>query len=112
MRVFLAEPRGFCAGVDRAIEIVKIALARHGAPVYVKHQIVHNPYVVKSLEQMGAVTVEDVRDGTYIGNQASGPGGPPEARWIRCHPRICASLTMGLMHKARLAGGSAYLRTP
>ena len=79
MRVFLAMPRGFCAGVDRAIEIVKIALARHGAPVYVKHQIVHNPYVVKSLEQMGAVTVEDVRDIPEGANVVfSAHGSPPE----------------------------------
>ena len=79
VRVFLAEPRGFCAGVDRAIEIVKIALARHGAPVYVKHQIVHNPYVVKSLEQMGAVTVEDVRDIPEGANVVfSAHGSPPE----------------------------------
>ena len=50
VKVFLAAPRGFCAGVDRAIEIVEVALKRFGPPVYVKHQIVHNPYVVKSLE--------------------------------------------------------------
>ncbi|MCE2458039.1 MAG: hypothetical protein J4G14_09520 [Dehalococcoidia bacterium] len=79
VRVFLAMPRGFYAGVDRAIEIVKIALARHGAPVYVKHQIVHNPYVVKSLEQMGAVTVEDVRDIPEGANVVfSAHGSPPE----------------------------------
>ena len=62
VKVYLAAPRGFCAGVDRAIDVVEIALERLGAPVYVKHQIVHNPYVVQSLEAQGAVTVEDVRD--------------------------------------------------
>lgn len=62
MKVFLAAPRGFCAGVDRAIDIVEIALQRFGAPVYLKHEIVHNSYVGKSLEARGAVTVEDVRD--------------------------------------------------
>ena len=62
MKVFLAAPRGFCAGVDRAIDIVEIALQRFGAPVYLKHEIVHNSYVGRSLEARGAVTVEDVRD--------------------------------------------------
>ena len=56
----MAAPRGFCAGVVRAIDIVELALQRFGPPVYVKHQIVHNPYVVESLEMEGAITVEDV----------------------------------------------------
>ena len=60
MKVFLGVPRGFCAGVDRAIDVVELALDRYGPTVYVKHQIVHNPYVVKSLEDKGAITVEDV----------------------------------------------------
>ena len=60
MQVYLGVPRGFCAGVVRAIDVVDLALQRHGAPVYVKHQIVHNPYVVNSLEEKGAITVEDV----------------------------------------------------
>ena len=51
MKVYLGVPRGFCAGVVRAVDVVNIALERFGAPVYVKHQIVHNPYVVKSLEK-------------------------------------------------------------
>ena len=62
MKVYLAAPRGFCAGVDRAIDVVEIALERFGPPVYLKHEIVHNSSVVKSLEARGAVTVEDVRD--------------------------------------------------
>ena len=60
MKVFLGIPRGFCAGVVRAIDVVELALQRYPHPVYVKHQIVHNPYVVKSLEDKGAITVEDV----------------------------------------------------
>jgi 4-hydroxy-3-methylbut-2-enyl diphosphate reductase len=60
LQVFLAAPRGFCAGVVRAVDIVEIALERHGAPVYVKHEIVHNPHVVADLEAQGAVTVETV----------------------------------------------------
>ena len=58
-RVLLAAPRSFCAGVDRAIEIVERLLEQHGAPVYVRHQIVHNENVVRRLEQLGAVFVED-----------------------------------------------------
>ena len=59
MRILLANPRGFCAGVDRAIEIVDLALARFGPPVYVRHEIVHNRYVVEGLRRKGAVFVED-----------------------------------------------------
>ena len=59
-RVLLARPRGFCAGVERAIEIVEQALARYGAPVYVRHEIVHNKRVVDSLRKKGARFVEDV----------------------------------------------------
>ncbi len=62
MEVFLGIPRGFCAGVVRAINIVELALEKYSPPVYVKHQIVHNPYVVQSLESKGARTVEDVDD--------------------------------------------------
>ena len=60
MEVLLARPRGFCAGVTRAIEIVERALALHGAPVYVFHEIVHNGYVVRELEARGAVFVDDI----------------------------------------------------
>ena len=62
MKVVLAQPRGFCAGVIRAIEIVERALARHGAPVYVRHEIVHNRHVVETLKRKGAVFVKDVAD--------------------------------------------------
>ncbi|MEM8985311.1 MAG: 4-hydroxy-3-methylbut-2-enyl diphosphate reductase [Pseudomonadota bacterium] len=60
LTVRLAAPRGFCAGVDRAIRIVELALKKHGAPVYVRHEIVHNRYVVERLEKMGAVFVEEL----------------------------------------------------
>jgi 4-hydroxy-3-methylbut-2-enyl diphosphate reductase len=60
--VILAEPRGFCAGVDRAIEIVERALAKFGAPIYVRHEIVHNTYVVNELRSKGAVFIEDLAD--------------------------------------------------
>jgi 4-hydroxy-3-methylbut-2-enyl diphosphate reductase len=62
MKVILAQPRGFCAGVVRAIDIVERALKRFGAPVYVRHEIVHNHHVVKSLEAKGAVFVEDLAE--------------------------------------------------
>jgi 4-hydroxy-3-methylbut-2-enyl diphosphate reductase len=62
VKVYIGLPRGFCAGVVRAIDIVELALEKFGAPVYVKHQIVHNPHVVQSLEKKGAITVEDVED--------------------------------------------------
>ncbi len=60
MTVLLAEPRGFCAGVDRAIQIVERALEKYGAPVYVRHEIVHNRFVVENLEAQGAVFVEEL----------------------------------------------------
>jgi 4-hydroxy-3-methylbut-2-enyl diphosphate reductase len=60
--VLLAEPRGFCAGVDRAIEIVERALQKFGAPIYVRHEIVHNTYVVNDLKQKGAVFIEDLAE--------------------------------------------------
>ena len=69
MQVILANPRGFCAGVDRAIEIVEQALARFGAPIYVRHEVVHNRYVVENLRAKGAVFVEEldeVPDGATV----------------------------------------------
>ena len=60
--VILAEPRGFCAGVDRAIEIVERALAKFGAPIYVRHEIVHNTYVVNELKAKGAIFIEELSD--------------------------------------------------
>ncbi|MEQ9606468.1 MAG: 4-hydroxy-3-methylbut-2-enyl diphosphate reductase [Kiloniellaceae bacterium] len=62
LTVFLANPRGFCAGVERAIAIVERALEQYGAPVYVRHEIVHNRFVVESLEAKGAVFVEELKE--------------------------------------------------
>ena len=60
--ILLAEPRGFCAGVDRAIEIVERALSKFGAPIYVRHEIVHNTYVVNDLKTKGAIFIEELAD--------------------------------------------------
>jgi len=79
LKVYLGVPRGFCAGVVRAIDIVELALKKYGSPIYVKHQIVHNPFVVASLEEKGVITVEDVQeiphDATVV---FSAHGSPPE----------------------------------
>jgi 4-hydroxy-3-methylbut-2-en-1-yl diphosphate reductase len=75
LRLLLAAPRGFCAGVDRAIKIVELALEQHGAPVYVRHEIVHNRFVVDSLKAKGAVFVEEldeVPDGAHVVFSAHG----------------------------------------
>ncbi len=60
MNVYIANPRGFCAGVDRAIQIVEMALEKYGAPVYVRHEIVHNKFVVEGLKQRGAIFVDEL----------------------------------------------------
>ena len=68
-KIYLANPRGFCAGVDRAIEIVEMSLKRYGAPIYVRHEIVHSRHVVNSLRKRGAVFVEEldeVPDGALV----------------------------------------------
>ena len=62
LKILLASPRGFCAGVDRAIEIVEKALKKFGAPVYVRHEIVHNKQVVENLKQLGAIFVEELNE--------------------------------------------------
>ena len=62
MKVILANPRGFCAGVDRAIEIVERALEMLGAPIYVRHEVVHNRFVVESLSKRGAIFVDELSD--------------------------------------------------
>ena len=100
MDVVLSAPRGFCAGVVRAIEVVELCLGRFGPPVYVKHQIVHNPYVVASLERKGSITVEDVEEippGSVV--VFSAHGSPPEdfqkaeARGLKVIDATCPLVT-------------------
>ena len=100
MEVLLSSPRGFCAGVVRAIDVVDICLKRFGPPVYVKHQIVHNPHVVNDLESRGAITVEEVEEvpeGSLV--VFSAHGSPPEdfekarARNLRVIDAVCPLVT-------------------
>ena len=79
MELFLATPRGFCAGVVRAIEIVERALDLYGTPIYVKHEIVHNKYVVNDLAKKGAITLKDINEAPSGGIVIfSAHGSPPK----------------------------------
>jgi 4-hydroxy-3-methylbut-2-enyl diphosphate reductase len=100
LEVFLSSPRGFCAGVVRSIEVVDICLQRYGPPVYVKHQIVHNPHVVTDLERKGAITVETIEEippGSLV--VFSAHGSPPEdfrqaeERGLRVIDAVCPLVT-------------------
>ena len=62
LKIYLASPRGFCAGVKRAIEIVEKSISKFGAPVYVRHEIVHNKQVVEELKEKGAIFVDELSD--------------------------------------------------
>jgi 4-hydroxy-3-methylbut-2-en-1-yl diphosphate reductase len=99
-RVLLAKPRGYCAGVDRAVQTVEMALERFGAPVYVRKQIVHNTHVVKTLEERGAIFVEEteaVPEGSMVVFSAHGvsPGVRDEAkdRGLRTIDATCPLVT-------------------
>ena len=100
MEVILSSPRGFCAGVVRSIEVVDICLRKFGAPVYVKHQIVHNPHVVADLERKGAITVETIEEippGSVV--VFSAHGSPPDdfrratERGLRVVDAVCPLVT-------------------
>src|SRR3978361_291211 len=79
LKVLLATPRGFCAGVDRAIQIVERAIGKYGAPVYVRHEIVHNRHVVERLKALGAVFVEELEECPRAGPVLLPPQGVPKA---------------------------------
>src|ERR1700679_1195194 len=88
-KIILAEPRGFCAGVDRAVEAVRSALRSYGRPLYVRHQIVHNRFVLEALEREGAIFVESLDEGppanaSFSVRMASRPANGTEPRIARC----------------------------
>ncbi len=108
--VLLAEPRGFCAGVDRAIEIVERALEKFGAPIYVRHEIVHNTYVVNDLKAKGARFIEDLNDvpaGATLVFSAHGVSQAvqreAEARGFRIFDATCPLVTKVHVEVAKLA---------
>ena len=110
MRVILAQPRGFCAGVIRAIDIVEQALARFGAPVYVRHEIVHNRHVVEGLRAKGAVFVDDpaeVPPGALLIFSAHGVApavrGAAQERGLRVIDATCPLVTKVHVEAARMA---------
>src|SRR6476620_11786041 len=99
-RVLLASPRGYCAGVDRAVIAVEQALEQHGAPVYVRKQIVHNKHVVATLERRGAIFVEEtdeVPEGALVVFSAHGVSPAvvqsPEDRGLRTSDATCPLVT-------------------
>jgi 4-hydroxy-3-methylbut-2-en-1-yl diphosphate reductase len=108
MDITLANPRGFCAGVDRAIEIVNRALETLGAPIYVRHEVVHNRYVVDDLKQRGAIFVEEldeVPDGATVIFSAHGVSqavrGVAEARGLKVFDATCPLVTKVHLEVAR-----------
>ena len=109
MKVILANPRGFCAGVDRAIVIVEQALERFGAPIYVRHEVVHNKFVVDELKRKGAVFVEELDEvpaGNTVIFSAHGVSkevrSEAEARGLRVFDATCPLVTKVHMEVARM----------
>jgi 4-hydroxy-3-methylbut-2-enyl diphosphate reductase len=109
VEILLAQPRGFCAGVDRAIEIVERAIKLFGAPIYVRHEIVHNAYVVADLRRKGAIFIEelsDVPEGATLIFSAHGVSkavrGEAEARGLRVFDATCPLVTKVHMEVAKM----------
>ncbi|NML27142.1 4-hydroxy-3-methylbut-2-enyl diphosphate reductase [Zoogloea dura] len=109
MEVLLANPRGFCAGVERAIEIVERALALYGAPIYVRHEVVHNRFVVEGLRAKGAIFIEELSDvpaGNTVIFSAHGVSqtvrSEAEARGLRVFDATCPLVTKVHLEVARM----------
>ena len=109
MRIILSQPRGFCAGVDRAIEIVERALQVHGTPIYVRHEVVHNKYVVDDLRMQGAVFVEDLSEVPAGGTVVFSAHGvsqavrqDADARGLRVFDATCPLVTKVHVEVARM----------
>jgi len=112
MQVILANPRGFCAGVDRAIDIVERALQLHGAPIYVRHEVVHNKYVVDDLRGKGAVFVEElaeVPEGATVVSSAHGVSQAirreAQARKLKVFDATCPLVTKVHVEVAKMHDG-------
>ena len=108
MNILLANPRGFCAGVDRAIAIVERVLELHGAPIYVRHEVVHNRFVVEGLRQRGAIFVEDLADVPDGATLVFSAHGVPlqvrqeaESRQLRVYDATCPLVTKVHLEVAR-----------
>ena len=118
MRAIIAKPRGFCAGVERAIRIVELALARYGGPIYVRKEIVHNSHVVRRLREAGAVFVDEL-DEVPPGAVTilSAHGSPPEvyraarARGLRLIDATCPLVTK-VHHEVRRYVRNGYRIVP
>jgi len=112
LTLLLASPRGFCAGVDRAIQIVEQAIVKHGAPVYVRHEIVHNRHVVERLERMGAVFVDELDacpdDRPVVFSAHGVPKRVPEAARLR--NMIYLDATCPLVSKVHIEAERHYAR--
>ncbi|MDR1662647.1 MAG: 4-hydroxy-3-methylbut-2-enyl diphosphate reductase [Azoarcus sp.] len=111
IEILLANPRGFCAGVERAIEIVDRALARHGAPIYVRHEVVHNRFVVDDLRARGAVFVETLDEVPDDGTVIFSAHGVPQSvrqkaarRGLRVFDATCPLVTKVHVEVARMHG--------
>ena len=116
--VLLAQPRGFCAGVDRAIDIVERAIELHGAPIYVRHEIVHNRYVVEDLRAKGAIFIDELDDapsGSIVVFSAHGVSkavrAEAESRGLQVFDATCPLVTKVHIEVARMRAAGREIIT-